>query len=293
MEYIEKLLNLVNNPDFLYKIFSGVLLIIFVLIMKHIIFKVVSQIEKSFVVKYKDKEDVMLTSTKTRLAMIKKIISASLYFLAIIMFLLQFKVLRTFSTGILASAGVLGIIFGMATQSVFSNIMAGVSISFSQPVRLNDAVIFNGDFGWVEDIGFVHTIIRTWDNRRIIVPNSVLVNQVIQNWTIKDSSLLGTVMLYMDYTCDIEKIREWVKYIVEKSEFSTEDKVFGAQIIDLTEKTMVVRVLAKGSDAPSTWNLRCEIREKLIKKFKENRMPLPVIRIQQEENDIGITSGNK
>ena len=125
----------------------------------------------------------------------------------------------------------------------------------------------------------MHTIIRTWDNRRIIVPNNILASKVIQNWTIKDPSLLGIVMMYVDYTCDIENLRKWVKEIVKESTYSTEERVAVVQVVDFTEKTMVVRILGKGPDSPNTWNLRCEIREKLIKKFKEAGLPLPRIRV--------------
>ncbi|MFC2149657.1 mechanosensitive ion channel family protein, partial [Candidatus Auribacterota bacterium] len=110
-------------------------------------------------------------------------------------------------------------------------------------------------------------------------PNSVMVNKVIQNWTIKDPSLLGVVMLYVDYMCDVDRIRAWVKEIINKCEYSTDEKISAVQVVDFTEKTMQLRVLGKAKDAPTTWNLRCDIREKLINKFREENLPLPTIRI--------------
>lgn len=186
----------------------------------------------------------------------------------------------------MASAGLAGIVIGLAAQNTISNIIAGATISFSQPVRLNDAVIFENDFGWIEDIRLMHTMIRTWDNRRIVVPNNVLVNRVIQNWTIKDPSLLGIVTMYVDYTCDVDKVKKWIKEIVDSSLYSTVEKVAVLQVVDFTEKSMVLRILAKGPDAPNTWNLRCEIREKLIQRFKQEGLPLPQIRIKSEDFEV-------
>lgn len=179
----------------------------------------------------------------------------------------------------MASAGVVGVVIGLAGQSTLSNIFAGVCISFSQPVRLNDAVIFRNEFGWVEEISLMHTTIRTWDNRRIVIPNNLMANEVIENWTIRDPSLLGVVMLYVDYACDTEKIRRWCKDIVEKSSYASAEKLSILQVVDFTEKSMVLRILVKASDAPRAWELRCEVREKLMKRFKEENLPLPVIRI--------------
>ena len=217
---------------------------------------------------------------ETQMTVVRRLLIAGIYFFAFVLMLLQFDAARSIGAGLLASAGLAGIIIGMAAQSTFSNVVAGVVIAFSQPVRLNDAVIFEGDFGWIEEISLMHTIIRTWDNRRIVVPNGVLANKVIQNWSMKDPSLLGIVMLYVDYYCDVDKVRNWVSEIVKSSQYWSQDAEPGIQVVDFTEKTMVLRVLAKAQDAPSTWNLRCEIREKLIKKFREAKLPLPLIRIE-------------
>ncbi len=181
----------------------------------------------------------------------------------------------------LALAGVAGIVVGLAAQSTLGNFIAGTALAFSQPIRLNDAVIYQRNFGTVEEITLLHTVIRTWDNRRIVVPNSTINNDVIQNWTMKDTWLLGAVMLYVDYTCDIEKVKKWTQEIVNNSEFSTEERLAGVQVTDFTDKVMVLRIVCKSWDAPNTWNLRCEIREKLIAKFQQEGVALPQIRVSE------------
>lgn len=264
------------------RIIGTLLIIAAVIIIKKIINIALSRFQKEFIVKLEKQDHSSVSSSETRIAIIRKMINSGIYFFGFIFFLLQFEAVRSIGAGLLASAGLAGIIIGMAAQSTVSNFISGIYVSFTQPVRLNDAVIFENEFGWIEEISLMHTIIKTWDNRRIVVPNSVLASKVIQNWTMKDESLLGSVTMYVDYTCDVEKIKKWVKEIVDASPYSTEEKLVGVQVVDFTEKAMVLRILGKGQDAPNTWNLRCEIREKLIKRFKEESLPLPLIRISNE-----------
>lgn len=265
------------------RVIVTVLIIAAVIIIRKIINLALSRFHKDFLPKLEKQDPSAVSSAETRMSIVRKIINSSIYFLAFIFFLLQFEAVRSIGTGLLASAGLAGIVIGMAAQNTLSNFISGIYVSFAQPVRLNDAVIFENDFGWIEEINLMHTVIRTWDNRRIIVPNNVLATKVIQNWTMKDESLLGSVMMYVDYTCDVDKVKAWVKEIVDSSPYSTSEKVSAVQVVDFTEKTMVLRILGKGSDAANTWNLRCQIREELIKKFKKEGLPLPVMRISGEK----------
>lgn len=262
------------------KIITSLLILAVALFILKLVSKFWDRWQKNLVKRLKSRRDSDIASVDTKLMISRKIIYFTIYFLAFVLILMQFESVRNIGTGLLASAGLAGIIIGMAAQNTVSNVLAGLSISFSQPIRLNDAVIYENEFGWIEDIMLMYTMIRTWDNRRIMVPNSVLVNKVVQNWSIKDPTLLGAVMLYADYTCDVSQIRDWVREIVETSENSTDEKVNVVQVVDFTEKTMVLRILAKGPDAPTTWALRCEIREKLIQKHQEAGIVLPKVRVE-------------
>lgn len=275
------------------KLLTTIVIIVSTIIILKLLNTLLSRWQRKFISGLQKKVPTEISSIETKITISRRIINVGIYFFAFVFFLLQFEAARSLGTGLLASAGLAGIVIGMAAQNTFSNIIAGISISFSQPVRLNDAVIFGNEFGWVEEISLTHTVIRTWDNRRIMVPNSVLVNQVIQNWTIKDPSLLGVVMVYVDYACDVDKVRKWVKDIVDASPYSTKESVAAVQVVDFTEKSMVLRILGKGPDAPNTWDLRCEIREKLIQKFKQEGMPLPQIRIRSEDVHIDPRGGPK
>jgi small-conductance mechanosensitive channel len=226
------------------------------------------------------------SSVETRITIIRRIVEVGIYFFAFVIFLQQFEPLKHIGKGLLASAGIAGIAIGLAAQNTLSNLIAGIFISFSAPVRIKDAVIFRNDFGWIEEILLMHTVIKTWDNRRVIIPNSLLANEVIENWTVRDPTLLGAVTVYVDYACDVDKVKIWVKEIVDASPYSSKEKLAVVQVVDFTEKSMVLRILGKGEDAPGTWNLRCEIREKLIQRFKREDVPLPQIRINSEKFNV-------
>lgn len=264
------------------KILTTLLIVFAVIIATRILSGFLIYWKKRLSLKLDEKDIMSFSSLETKIVIIHKIVIFGIYFFACTFFLFQFEPVRHIGIGLLASAGVAGVIVGMAAQSTLSNIIAGISISFSQPVRLRDAVIFEKEFGWVEDITLMHTVIRTWDNRRIIVPNNILANTVIENWTITDPSLLGTVMIYADYACNVDEVRQWVKEIVNASLYSTPEKVAAVQVVDFTEKTIALRVLCKSADAANTWNLRCEIREELLKRFKASGISFPKIRIINE-----------
>lgn len=272
---------IVKTPAFP-KVLTTLLIVLAVIIATKFLSRFLLHLKKKLSAKLNAKDLVAFSSLETKIVIIHKMVIFGIYFFACIFFLFQFEAVRHIGVGLLASAGVAGVIVGMAAQSTLSNIIAGISISFSQPIRLRDAVIFGKEFGWIEDITLMHTIIRTWDNRRIVVPNNILATTVIENWTLTDPSLLGTVMVYADYACNVDEVRRWVKEIVDASPSSSPEKLAVVQVVDLTEKAVVLRVLCKSADAASVWDLRCEIREKLLKRFAESGISFPKIRIFNE-----------
>ncbi|MFA5340932.1 MAG: mechanosensitive ion channel family protein [Clostridia bacterium] len=278
-EKISQSINLIVTHNAFPKVLTSFVIALVAVLLTKIVAVSLYHLQKKIITKLKKAGISGASAIETKVTVIRRIIETGIYLFAFFIFLQQFPAMRHVGTAFLASAGIAGIIIGMAAQNTLSNIIGGICISFSQPVRLDDAVIFRSDWGWVEEIALMHTIIRTWDNRRIVVPNNVLVNEVIENWTIKDPSLLGTVMMYVDYTCDVDKVRGWVKEIIDASQNSTPEKIAVVQVVDFTEKTMALRILCKASDSPKAWDLRCEIREKLIQKFKQEGLPLPQIRI--------------
>ncbi|MFO8011549.1 MAG: mechanosensitive ion channel family protein [Dehalococcoidia bacterium] len=233
------------------------------------------------VIKGIEKKSGDVAPVRTKFTIMGRVFTALIYLIALAVMLFQFDSLKSVATGLLGSAGLLAIVIGLAAQSTLSNFISGVFLSFSQPIRLNDSVIYANNWGWVEEISLTHTTIRTWDNRRIIVPNHIMADSVVENWTIHDSWLLGIVIMYVDYSCAVEKVRGWVREIVDGSKYSSEERVAVVQVVDFTEKCMVLRVLGRGADPANTWQLRCELREKLMERFHEAGLPLPVIRLSE------------
>lgn len=228
----------------------------------------------------KDKEKSQAVTT--RMQIFRRSAGIFIWLIGIIILVSQFPVVRNLGMGLFASAGVVGLVLGLAAQNTLSNMIAGIVLSFSQPFRLDDAVIMEGDFGFIEEMTLMQTFIRTWDNRRIVVPNDVLSNRIIQNWSIKDPNLLAATIIYLDYGADIEKVRNWITEIVKDSPHWNGEGEPGVQVIEFTEKTIKLRALAWADNPPSAWNLRCEIREKLIEHFREEGLEVPKFRIEME-----------
>ncbi|MBN9886547.1 mechanosensitive ion channel family protein [Salipiger abyssi] len=193
--------------------------------------------------------------------------------------LMTFEGVRQWGVSLLASAGAAGIVVGFALQPVLKNLIAGVQLAVTQPIRIGDAVIVEGEWGEVEEITGSYVVIKVWDWRRLVVPLSYFIEQPFQNWTRDTSSLIGVVMLYLDHTADISALREEAKRVVEGSE-RWDGEVFAVQVTDFRERVMEVRVLASAGNAPVTYELRCEIREKLIA-WVQREMPQALPRMRE------------
>ena len=177
--------------------------------------------------------------------------------------LMTIPAVRQYGISLLASAGAAGIIAGLALQPLLTNLIAGVQIAVTQPIRIDDAVVVQDEWGWIEEIGATYVTVRLWDWRRMILPLSFFIQQPFQNWTRQSSSLIGTVLLYVDYRAPLDQMRAKLDEIVKASPKWDRD-VVNLQVSDLTERSMQVRCLASARHSGDTWDLRCEIREKMI-----------------------------
>jgi small-conductance mechanosensitive channel len=170
---------------------------------------------------------------------------------------------RQWGVSLLASAGVVGIIAGLALQPVLTNLLAGIQIALTQPIRIDDAVIVENEWGNVEEITATYVVVKLWDWRRMVLPLSWFITNPFQNWTRESARLIGTAMFYVDYEAPIDRLREAFEGIVKASKLWDGD-VQVMQVTDITERVMQVRCLASARSAPVAFDLRCEIREKLM-----------------------------
>jgi small-conductance mechanosensitive channel len=192
---------------------------------------------------------------------------------------------RQFGVSLIASAGAAGIVVGLAARPILTNLIAGVQIAITQPIRIGDAVIVENEWGWIEEITGTYVVIEIWDWRRLVVPISYFLEKPFQNWTRMSAELIGTVLLWVDYTTPVDRVREKLTDIVKNSKL-WDGRVVNMQVTDATDRSIQLRALASARNSQEVWDLRCEIREKLIS-FLQEAYPgaLPKHRLEVEALD--------
>ncbi len=199
--------------------------------------------------------------------------------------LMTFERVRALGTAMLASAGLAGLAIGLAARPVLENLFAGLQIALTQPIRLDDVVIIDGEWGRVEEITVTYVVVRIWDQRRLIVPFSKVISDAFQNWTRHSAEILGTVFVHTDYTVPVDAVRQELQRIVEEAE-QWDGRVCVLQVTDLKPTTMELRALVSAKDSGSAWDLRVHIRERLID-FLQREFPesLPRTRVALSGTD--------
>jgi small-conductance mechanosensitive channel len=177
--------------------------------------------------------------------------------------LLNIESVRLYGAALLTSAGVAGIIIGFAAQKTLANLLAGFQIAFTQPIKIDDPVVVEGEWGWIDEINLTYVVIRIWDWRRLIVLITYFVEKPFQNWTRVTADLLGSVFLNVDYTVPLQRLREEFDRVLNESQLW--DKTANVlQVTDSTETSMQILMLMSARNSPQPWDLRCEVREKMI-----------------------------
>jgi small-conductance mechanosensitive channel len=197
---------------------------------------------------------------------------------------MTFPKVKQLGTAILASAGIIGIVVGMAAQRTIGAFIAGLQIAFTQPIRVDDVVIVENEWGRIEEITLTYVVVRIWDLRRLIVPVTYFIEKPFQNWTRVTADILGTVFLYVDYTVPIDSIREELHRVLKESQL-WDGKVCVLQVTNTSERTVELRALMSAADASVAWSLRCEVREKLID-FIKTKYPQALPRLRAELHEL-------
>ena len=199
--------------------------------------------------------------------------------------LLTFESVQEYGVSLFASAGAAGLILGLAARPVLANLIAGIQIALTQPMRLDDVVIIENEWGWIEEIFATYVIVRIWDRRRMVVPLSYFIEKPFQNWTRESASIIGVVTWKLDYTAPLDEMRDKAREFAEESKLWDRD-VFNMQVIEAETDTITIRVLVSASNSPRAWDLRCEIRERMIVWLQQNHpMALPRLR-----GELSVTS---
>lgn len=199
----------------------------------------------------------------TQLEIVRKIVAAGIALATFAAALMTFPRFREIGAGLLASAGLAGLVLGFAAQRSLGNLLAGLQIAVTQPIRIDDVVIVEGEWGRVEEITLTYVVVRIWDLRRLILPISYFLEEPFQNWTRERADILGTVFLRVDYRTPVEEVRRELGRIVEESEW-WDGEVWRLHVTDSGDRTLELRALMSAADSGDAWELRCQVREELV-----------------------------
>ena len=216
----------------------------------------------------------------TQFRVLKRLVIIVVCIISLALILMTFPKVKQLGTTILASAGIIGLVVGFAAQKTIGTFIAGLQIAFTQPIRVDDVVIVENEWGRIEEITLTYVVVRIWDLRRLIVPITYFIEKPFQNWTRVTADILGTVFLYVDYTVPFDSIREELQRILNESEL-WDKKVCVLQVTNTTDRTVELRALMSAPDASTAWSLRCEVREKLID-FIQKKYPKVLPRLRAE-----------
>ncbi|KRR27408.1 mechanosensitive ion channel family protein [Bradyrhizobium retamae] len=213
-------------------------------------------------------ENFLARKHVTQVRVFKRVIDTLIVIIAVSTALMTFESFKQYGVSLFASAGAAGLIVGLAARPLLSNLIAGVQIAITQPIRIEDAVIIENEWGWIEDIASTYVVVRLWDWRRMVVPLSYFIERPFQNWTRDSQSLIGAITLHVDYCTDVSRIRQRLEQAVRESKL-WDGAVVNLQVIEASPRSIELRALVSARSAPQAWDLRCEIREKLLTSIRE------------------------
>lgn len=218
--------------------------------------------------------------TRTQVAMLRRSAGAVLTVLGVGAMLFTFPAMRALGTGVLASAGIIGIVAGIAAQSTLGNLFAGLQLAFSNALRIGDVVVVQGEYGTVQELTLTYVTVRSWDERRLIMPVSYFTQTPFENWTKDSNELLGTVYLRVDWSVPVSDLRTATRTWLKGND-NWDGRQWSLMVTDVLDNGLVeVRAMISAADADAVWNLRCELREFLVGYLREHHSgALPRIRL--------------
>lgn len=221
----------------------------------------------------------------TQFNILERILVAIVIVFAIGVALMTFDGIREIGVSVITSAGIAGIILGLSAQKAIGTLLAGIQIAITQPIRLDDVVIVEGEWGKIEEIRLTYVVVKIWDQRRMVLPTTYFIEKPFQNWTRNTSEILGTVFLHTDYNVPVNELRKELTRLLESSPL-WDGKVNVLQVTDASEKSMELRALMSAKDSGTAFDLRVYVREKLLEFLRTNypeSLPVERVEIHQQE----------
>src|SRR4051812_9381011 len=225
-------------------------------------------------------DNVLARKHLTQVRVLTRTVDTLLVLVTVGAALMTFEPVRQYGVSLFASAGVAGLVAGLAARPVLSNLIAGIQLAMTQPIRIDDGVLVENEYGRVEEITSTYVVIRLWDLRRLIVPLTYFIEKPFQNWTRESSSLVGAALFHFDYTTPVERVRQKLIEIVTASPL-WDGNVVKLQVVEARESSLELRAIASARTSSDAFDLRCEIREKLIG-WMQREIPNALPRTRQE-----------
>jgi len=220
---------------------------------------------------------------RTQLVVLRHVFEAATYVIAAALLLMQFETVRNVGVSLLASAGIAGLVIGLAAQKSISSLLAGIQLSITQPIRIGDTVIVENEFGTVEEITLTYVVVAVWDARRLVIPITQFLDKPFQNWSKGDQSMLGPVLLLVDFTTDIDALRAELRRILEGEGRELWDgRVGNVMVLDVLDRTLQVRCLVS-TTPDKLFDLRCLVREKMMVYLRTRPEWLPITRTEPRQ----------
>jgi len=228
----------------------------------------------------------------TQVAVLERTADVLIVLFGIAFALMTFPTVRQLGTGLLASAGVAGLAVGFAARPLLENLISGIQLALTQPIRVDDVVIVHGEWGRIEEITTTYVVVRIWDERRLIVPFSSFIHQPFENWTRTSADILGTVFLWTDYSVPVDEARAALEAIVRDAPL-WDGRVCNVQVVDATEHAVKLRALMSASDSSQAWDLRVHVRERWLGWLRETHPDsLPKARVLLERPEAAATAAS-
>jgi len=224
----------------------------------------------------------------TQVRALQNVLIAVISLASIAMVLMTFQGVRQIGVSILASAGIAGIVLGVAAQKTLGSLIAGIQIALTQPIRIDDVVIVEGEWGRIEEITLTYVVIHIWDERQLVVPIAHFIEKPFQNWTRSSSQIMGSVLLYCDPATPVDRIRVEAERLTRASPL-WDKRVFSVQVTDCRSDVIEIRVLTSAADSSASWDLRCLLRESLLDYLRRELpegLPRHRIRLDPDEHDL-------
>lgn len=252
-------------------IFRNAVSLLLIGVVAYILFQVVDGVATMLMLQHRldVADNLQARAIHTQVLVLKRVAGVLIGIFTLASMLMVFESVRQFGASILASAGIAGIIIGFAAQRSIATLLAGFQIALTQPIRVDDVVIVENEWGRIEEITLTYVVVRIWDLRRLVLPITHFIEQPFQNWTRVSSDILATVFLYVDYNIPVDALRAELSRILKGSS-RWDGKVDVLQVTEAKEHTLEIRALASAADAGLAWDLRCEVREQLVDFVQRN-----------------------